>query len=147
VFKGDNELSASVNAFRGWVASAEGLAEKYAAPPAPVDFTTAKKSIRDKTLVDALEKMYSSSTPPPETHEWSAEDQATKAQQIEEAEGRMKFTQEMIEDTMKEIEFMKANRTTRETSGGDVLEAYPDVAEEVDREIENREWFKDTVGK
>jgi hypothetical protein len=59
----------------------------------------------------------------------------------------MKFTQEMIEDTMKEIEFMKANRTTRETSGGDVLEAYPDVAEEVDREIENREWFKDTVGK
>uniref|UniRef100_A0A7S2IGI0 ATP synthase subunit d, mitochondrial n=1 Tax=Helicotheca tamesis TaxID=374047 RepID=A0A7S2IGI0_9STRA len=148
VFKsGDHELAAQVARFRAWAGAAESMAEKYSAPPAPIDFAKAKESVRDKALVEALEKLYATSTPPAEVHEWSAEDQADKAQQIEDAKGRLSFTQEMIEETEAELEFLRANRTSRETSGNDLKENFPDIAEEVETEVENREWFKDTLSK
>uniref|UniRef100_A0A6S8YNK8 Uncharacterized protein n=1 Tax=Ditylum brightwellii TaxID=49249 RepID=A0A6S8YNK8_9STRA len=148
VFKGgDQELAAQVGRFRAWAGAAEAMAEKYSEPPAPIDFAAAKSSVRDKALVEALEALYTTSKPPVETHEWSAEDQADKAQQIEDAQGRLAFTQEMIEETEAELAFLRANRTTRETSGNDLKQNFPDIAEEVEKEIENREWFKDTLAK
>ncbi|KAL7543086.1 hypothetical protein ACHAXR_013040 [Thalassiosira sp. AJA248-18] len=146
VFKGSPELSAMVSGFRAWTAQADAMAEKFSAPPAPIDFATAKKSVRDAALVDALEKMYTSSSPPAETYEWSAEDKAKKAQLIEDAKASYAFTQEMIEDTQKEIAFLRVNKTTRDTSTNDMKEIYPDIAEEVEKEIENREWFKELAG-
>eukprot|EP00578_Thalassiosira_sp_NH16_P022870 CAMPEP_0181104614 /NCGR_PEP_ID=MMETSP1071-20121207/15528_1 /TAXON_ID=35127 /ORGANISM="Thalassiosira sp., Strain NH16" /LENGTH=143 /DNA_ID=CAMNT_0023187837 /DNA_START=39 /DNA_END=469 /DNA_ORIENTATION=- len=113
----------------------------------PVDFASAKKSVRDVALVDALEKMYSSSSPPAQTYEWSADDQASKAEQIEEAKAGLAFTQEMIEDTQKEIAYLRVNKTTRDTYTSDLKEVYPDIADEVETEIEKREWFTDTLGK
>jgi hypothetical protein len=95
--------------------------------------------------VENLEKLYSSSSPPPLTYEWSAEDQAAKKQLIEDAKAGLAFTQEMIEDCEREIAFLKANKVDRETSVSDLKEVYPDIAEEVETEIENREWFKDTL--
>lgn len=136
-----------VAGFRAWTAQADAMAEKYSAAPGPIDFASAKKSVRDVALVESLEKMYTSSSPPPLTYEWSKEDQDTKAQLIEDAKAGLAFTQEMIEDTEKEIAFLRTNRTTREISTSDMKEIYPDIAEEVEKEIENREWFKDTLNK
>lgn len=147
MFKGDHELAAKVNQFRSWVAGAEAMAEKYNAPPSPIDFSGAKEAVRDVELVEALEKLYDSSSPPPEVYEWSAEDKAEKMQQIEEARTGLALTKELIADTEKEIAFMKANRTTRETSATELAEVYPEIAAEIEEEIENREWFKDTVAK
>ena len=143
----EHDVAAKVTAFRSWVASAEAMAEKYKSAPTPIDFGEAKKLVRDKALIDSLEQLYKSSTPPPEVYEWSAEDKADKAKQIEEARAREAFTQEMIDDTVKEIAFMQANRTTRETSATELAEAYPDIAEEIEDEITRREWFKDTIAK
>jgi len=123
------------------------MAEKYAEPPAPIDFAAAKKSVRDVALVEALEKMYNASSPPAETYTWSEEDQAAKAQQIEAAKSGLAFTKEMIEDTQEEIIFLRKNKTTREMSTSDMKEIYPDIAEEVEDEIEKREWFKDTLSR
>eukprot|EP00571_Detonula_confervacea_P017824 CAMPEP_0172297680 /NCGR_PEP_ID=MMETSP1058-20130122/604_1 /TAXON_ID=83371 /ORGANISM="Detonula confervacea, Strain CCMP 353" /LENGTH=169 /DNA_ID=CAMNT_0013006855 /DNA_START=46 /DNA_END=555 /DNA_ORIENTATION=- len=147
VFKGDQELSAMVSGFRAWTAQADTMAQKYAAPPAPIDFASSKKTIRDAALVDAIEKMYTSSSPPAQTYEWSTEDQSTKAQLIEDAKAGLAFTQEMIEDTQREILYLRENKTTRDTSTSDMKEVYPDIAEEVETEIEKREWFTDTLSK
>mmetsp|Transcript_40332 Transcript_40332/g.66049 ORF Transcript_40332/g.66049 Transcript_40332/m.66049 type:complete len:138 (-) Transcript_40332:224-637(-) len=136
-----------VAGFRAWTAQADTMSQKYSAPPAPIDFAVAKKSVRDVALVDALEKMYTSSSPAAETYDWSADDQTKKAELIEEAKAGLAFTQEMIEDTEKEIAFLRVNRTTRDVSTNDMKEVYPDIAEEVETEIENREWFKDTLNK
>ena len=136
-----------VAGFRAWTAQADAMAEKYSAPPAPIDFASAKKSVRDVALVDALEKMYKSSSPPAQTYEWSTDDQAAKAQLIEDAKAGLAFTQEMIEDTQKEIAFLRVNKTTRDTSTSDMKEVYPDIADEVESEIEKREWFTDTLQK
>jgi len=53
----------------------------------------------------------------------------------------------MIEDTQEEIIFLRKNKTTREMSTSDMKEIYPDIAEEVEDEIEKREWFKDTLSR
>lgn len=147
MFKGDPELAASVTNFRSWVASAEAMADKYAAPPPAIDFGATKKVVRDKSLVDSLEKFYKASKPPPKTYEWSAEDKASAQQQIDEAKSREAFTAELIEDAEKEIAFLKANRTNREMSYTEMAEAYPDLADEVEEELDNREWFKDYIIK
>jgi len=147
VFKGDTELSAMVAGFRAWTAQADSMAEKYSGPPSAIDFASAKKSVRDKSLVESLEKMYKSSSPPPLTYEWSAEEQTAKSQMIEDAKEELAFTQEMIEDTEKEIAFLRVNKTTRDMSCSDMKEVYPDIANEIEGEIERREWFKDTVSK
>lgn len=147
IFKGDAELTATVNRFRGWVASAEAMAAKYSAPPAAIDFDSTKKLVRDKQLVEALEKFYKSAKLPPKTYEWSAEEKTDKLKQIEEARSREAFTAELIEDTELEIAFLTENRTTRDTDYNMMAEAYPDLADEVENEIDNREWFKDYIIK
>ena len=144
-FKSNTEISAAVSAFRAWAASAEASAEKFSAPPTPVDFEPYNSSVRDTALVDNLKAFYTSAQPAPETYEWSAEERADKMQQIEDAKARQAFTLEMVEETEAELEFMRANRTTRETSGNDIKENYPDIADETETEIEERKWFKDTI--
>lgn len=144
-FKSNPELSAAVSAFRAWAASADAMAEKYASAPPAIDFAGYKSSVRDQALVSSLEAFYNSNSPAPEVYEWAAEDKADKLNQIEEAKGRLAFTQEMIEETEAELEFMKANMTTRETSGSDIKENYPDIAEETEKELEERKWFKDAI--
>lgn len=121
------------------------MAEKYSAPPAPIDFAKHKTTVRDVSIVESLEAFYKTASPAAETYEWSAEERADKLNQIEEAKGRLAFTQEMIEETEAELEFMKSNRTTRETTGTDIKEAYPDIAEETETELEERKWFKDAI--
>ena len=147
MFKGDTELTAAVNRFRAWIASAEAMAAKYSAPPAAIDFESTKTLVRDKQLVEALENFYKSARPPPKIYEWSAEEKADTLKQIEEARSREAFTAELIEDTELEIAFLTENRTTRDTDYAMIAEAYPDIAEEVEDEIDNREWFKDTIVK
>lgn len=144
-FKSNPEVSQAVSAFRAWASSAEAMAEKYSSAPTPIDFASSKSAVRDKSIVESLESFYKSNTPPAEVYTWSQEDKADKEKQIEEAKGRLAFTLEMIEETEQELAFMKANRTTRETSGADIMDAYPDVAEETEKEIEERKWFKDTM--
>eukprot|EP00580_Thalassiosira_gravida_P002823 CAMPEP_0201603676 /NCGR_PEP_ID=MMETSP0492-20130828/4043_1 /ASSEMBLY_ACC=CAM_ASM_000837 /TAXON_ID=420259 /ORGANISM="Thalassiosira gravida, Strain GMp14c1" /LENGTH=168 /DNA_ID=CAMNT_0048067505 /DNA_START=86 /DNA_END=592 /DNA_ORIENTATION=+ len=147
VFKGDPELSSMVAGFRAWTAQADAMAEKYSAPPGPIDFSTAKSSVRDVALVDALESLYKSASPPAITYEWSSEEQAKKAELIKGAEAGLAFNQEMIDDTEKEIALLRTNRTTHDSSPVLMAEVYPDIAEEIEDEIENREWFKDTLNK
>jgi len=78
-------------------------------------------------------------------HEWAAEDKADKLQQIEDAKAQLSFTQDMLDETESELEFMTANKTTLDSDGTDVKDAYPDIAEETERELEERRWFKDAI--
>merc|ERR1712226_1701327 len=75
VFTSSAKATAHYNAIKSWVAMSEADVGKYSAPPGPVDFATAKKGIKDKELVGMLEAFYKANAPPPETHEWSKEDQ------------------------------------------------------------------------
>merc|ERR550539_957922 len=144
-FKANPEIAASVSAFRTWAASADSMAEKFAAPPAPIDFKKYEGSVRDAALFANLESFYKSYSPAPEVYEWDDEDKADKMKQIEDAKAQLSFTQEMLNETVSELEFMKSNRTTLDSDGTSVKDAYPDIAEETEKEIEERRWFKDAI--
>ena len=136
----------NVNKFRSWVATADSQAEKYAAPPGPVDFASAKEAVRDKELVEFMEAFYKSAEIPPETHEWDQEDKNFKLAHFEQVKEQAAVYAELKEDTVKEIEFLKSTMTTEETTIHDLMCNNPTIHEEIEDEIERREWFKDLVG-
>merc|ERR1719491_479954 len=126
------------------ISSAVGLAERYAAPPLPIDFKS-YADCRDKALVDTLEAFYKGFQPEAEVHEWDAGDKADKMQQIEDAKEQLSFTQEMLDETEVELAFMRDNKTSLDSDGSHVKDAYPDIAEETEKELEERRWFKDAI--
>jgi len=132
-----------VNQFRSWVATADAQAEKYKAAPAAINFAAAKESIRDKELVDTMESFYKSAKPPAEVHEWDAADQEKKLAHFEQVKEQAAFYEELKADLAKEIEFQKNTRTSADTTVHDLMCNNPTVHEEIEDEIERREWFKD----
>lgn len=118
---------------------------KYSAAPTPIDFASAKDAVRDKELVGFMEAFYSSAEIPPETHEWDAEDKAFKLAHFEQVKEQATVYAELKEDTLKEIEFLKSTKTTEDTTIHDLMCNNPTIHEEIEDEIENREWFKDLV--
>jgi hypothetical protein len=119
------------------------LAEKYKAPPTPIDFAATKKAVRDKELVDLMEAFYKSAFVPAETYEWSKEEKDFKLAHFEQVKEQAQVYADLKEDTMKEIEFLKATLTTEDTTVYDLMCNNPTVHEEIEDEIERREWFKD----
>lgn len=138
------EAVATYNKLRSFVATAESTAEKYQKPPAPVDFSAAKKKVRDQELLANLESFYKSTTVPAETYQYPAEEQELDDAKIELAKDYAAFLKEYIPALEEELAFQKSNRTTMETTVEDVQMNYPLIHEEVEDELERREWFKDT---
>jgi hypothetical protein len=52
--------------------------------------------------------------------------------------------QELLPVLEAELAFQKNNRTTSDTTVFDMKVNYPVIHEEIEDEIERREWFKDT---
>lgn len=118
--------------------------EKYQKPPAPVDFASAKKAVRDKELIDALEAFYKASKPPPETHEWPKEEAMKTEENIAYLKELDAVNKEFLPVLEAEIDFQKNNRTSTDTTMFDMMLNYPLIHEEIEDELERREWFKDT---
>lgn len=143
VWKLTPRTASKVNAFRAWVTTADVMSEKYNKPPAPVDFASAKASIRDQELIASLEAFYKTASPPPEVYEAPEGVEEERAQVLEMFKESEAFDQELKEGVKAELEFMKANRTTLDTTIHDFKMNYPAIHEDIEDEIENREWFKD----
>ena len=122
----------------------ESMAEKYKKAPEPIDFASAKKRVRDTELVDTLEAFYKSSKAPAETYELSEEEKTDMEQKIAYLKELDQVHKEFLPILEKEIDFQKSNRTTEETTIFDMKLNYPLLHEEIEDEIERREWFKDT---
>jgi hypothetical protein len=144
VFSCSPEVAAKFNKLKTWVATADATAEKYKSPPAAVDFSGAKTSIRDKELVDTLEAFYKSSTPPAEAHGFPEEELQSTEQKIAYLTELDALNKEFLPVLEKEIEFQKNNRTSKDTTMVDMQMNYPLIHEEIENELESREWFKDT---
>ena len=137
-------MAAGYNKLRSWVATAESMAEKYKEAPAPIDFNKAKQSVRDKDLIASLESFYKTSQPPPETYEMPASEIQDSVETIAYLKELDALNKEMLPIVEKEIEFYEHARTTSETTVFEMRVNYPLIHEEIEDELERREWFKDT---
>lgn len=138
------EVAAYYNQVKSWVAMADSAAETYKSPPGPIDFEATKSKVRDKELVSMLESFYKANKPPPETHEWPKAEQEQMDYHIQFLKELDAFHKEALPVLETELEFQKANRTTKDTTMFDMKVNYPAIHEEIEDEIERREWFKDT---
>lgn len=138
------EVAAKFNKLRTWVATADSTFEKYKSPPGPIDFSAAKKSVRDKELVDSLEAFYKANKPPAETYEFPEEDLKGTEEKIAYLTELDALHKEFLPVLEKEIEFQMNNRTSKDTTMVDMQMNYPLIHEEIEDELERREWFKDT---
>jgi hypothetical protein len=94
-------------------------------------------------MVDMLESFYKTAKPAAETYEWDAEDKAFKTEYFEQVKEQAVVYAELKEDLQKEIAFQMTTRTTADTTVYDLMCNNPTVHEEIEDEIERREWFKD----
>jgi hypothetical protein len=138
------EVTAKFNRLKAWVAMSETQFEKYSKPPPPIDFAGAKKKVRDQELVSMLESFYASNKPPAEVHGASPEE-------LEDMENKLAYLKELdalnkefLPVLEAELEFQTNNRTTVDTTVHDMKLNYPLIHEEIEDELERREWFKDT---
>lgn len=122
----------------------ESMFEKYQKPPEPIDFTAAKKSVRDKGLVESLESFYKSSQPPPETYTMAETEKTNSEETIAYLKELDSLHKELLPVIEKEISFFQTTRTTKDTTVFDMKLNYPLIHEEIEDELERREWFKDT---
>ena len=139
------KAAAHYNAVKSWVAMADSAAETYKSAPTPIDFAATKAKVRDQELVKILEDFYKAKKPPPEKHEWSKEEQEQMDYHIQFLKELDAFNKEALPVLEKELEFQAANRTSTETTMFDMKVNYPSIHEEIEDEIERREWFKDTA--
>lgn len=123
---------------------ADSMAEKYTAPPAPIDFASAKQGVRDTELVAALESFYKNTSPPAETYEMAPEEKEKSEETIAYLTELDAANKELLPVLEKEIDFFSNTRTSTETTVFDMKVNYPLIHEEIEDELENREWFKDT---
>mmetsp|Transcript_25253 Transcript_25253/g.39099 ORF Transcript_25253/g.39099 Transcript_25253/m.39099 type:complete len:175 (-) Transcript_25253:144-668(-) len=146
MWKASPELAAKANAFRSWVNSVDTLAAKYSADPAPVDFKSEKAAaIRAQDLISNLESFYKSTSLPAEKSEWDPADKAAKEALIAQAEQDQEETKALIAELEALAAERIANRTDRKTSVKDIYKLYPEIEKEVETEIDDRKWFKDTM--
>ncbi|CAH0481516.1 unnamed protein product [Peronospora belbahrii] len=133
-------------------------ARAYIKEPEAIDFDYYRSVIKNKELVDAMESNYNSICFPTITPEEL--DAASKSAdlpddlRVDEQETVDKlFTQlnEKVADSKARIEelkelicLMEETRTTLATTMDEMTAMYPEVEEEIDDEIANLEWEKDT---
>jgi hypothetical protein len=122
----------------------DAMFEKYQQPPPPIDFTAAKNAVRDKDLVASLEAFYKSSQPPPETFVMPESDKTNSEDTIAYLKELDALHKELLPVIEKEISFFQTTRTTKDTTVFDMKLNYPLMHEEIEDELERREWFKDT---
>ena len=138
------EVAAGYNKLKTWVATADALSEKYNAPPGPVDFGSAKSKVRDVELVGMLDSFYKANTPPPEVHTIPESEIKTAEETRAYLTELNTLHQEMLPVLDAEIEFYETVRTSVDTTIHDMRCNYPSIHEEIEDQLERREWFKDT---
>lgn len=144
VWSSTPEVAAKFNQFKAWVGMTETMYEKYHKPPPPVDFAPAKKTIRDKVLVEALESFYKSYQPPPEIHQMPETEKDSQVETLEMLKEADAMHKELIPVLEAEIDFLQKSRVTVDTTVFDLEQNYPLIHEEIEDELDQRDWFKDT---
>lgn len=120
---------------------ADSTAEKYSKPPTPIEFN--KVNVRDKELVQTLQAFYQSNQPPPETHSMPEQEKAEQEETLTYLKEVDEINKELLPVIEQEIDFYSTTRTTRDTTLVEMFENYPLIHEEIEDEIEQREFFKD----
>lgn len=123
------------------------IAKDSSRPVPPVDWDYYRSEILDRRVVDDLEKQYNElKIPDYETIHFNKVKELVDAALAKSEEMNIEAKSRLEEYTtmLKELE---ANRVDDNTLISDIVERYPEIAEEAKAEMEQGEYFKDTIEK
>ncbi|CAI5740648.1 unnamed protein product [Hyaloperonospora brassicae] len=154
----DPRARAALDSLRDVHGQLAAEARAYVREPEAIDFAYYRSVIKNKALVDAMESNYKTIAFPTITpEELDAAAQSTELpdelrlneqETVDELFGQLNEkvadSKARIEELKELIGLMEETRTTLTTSMDEVTAMYPEVEEEIDTEIANLEWEKDT---
>uniref|UniRef100_M4C2M3 Uncharacterized protein n=1 Tax=Hyaloperonospora arabidopsidis (strain Emoy2) TaxID=559515 RepID=M4C2M3_HYAAE len=154
----DPRARAALDSLRDVHGQIAAEARVYLKEPEAIDFDYYRSVIKNKELVDAMESNYKTIAFPkitPEELDVAAKspelpeelrlnEQETVDQLFSQLNEKVADSKARIEELKELIGLMEETRTTLATSMDEVTAMYPEVEEEIDDEIANLEWEKDT---
>ncbi|KAG5177226.1 hypothetical protein JKP88DRAFT_87523 [Tribonema minus] len=147
ILKGPVKPHPSVLELRTDAAKVTAELAKYSEPPAPIDWASYRKRMKDPYVVDLMEKDYAASQK--SFRKFTVGELFDMDAAEVEFASRMERVNKQVEESKVELVKLEAllatmmkSRTTRETTVDDMIKAYPEMAKEIDEEIANHEWSK-----
>ncbi|CAH0486705.1 unnamed protein product [Peronospora farinosa] len=154
----DPRARAALDSLRDVHGQIAAEARNFVKEPEAIDFDYYRSVIKNKELVDAMESNYKSISFPiitPEELDVAAKsadlpddlrlnEQDTVDKLFSQLNEKVTDSKARIEELKELIGLMEETRTTLATTMDEVTAMYPEVEEEIDDEIANLEWEKDT---
>ncbi|CAI5746234.1 unnamed protein product [Peronospora destructor] len=154
----DPRARAALDSLRDVHGQIAAEARNFIKEPEAIDFDYYRSVIKNKELVDAMESNYKSISFPIITpdeldvaaksadlpDELRLDEQDTVDKLFSQLNEKVTDSKARIEELKELIGLMEETRTTLATTMDEVTAMYPEVEEEIDDEIANFEWEKDT---
>ena len=117
--------------------------KKYGEEPAAIDFDAYRESINTPGLVDEFEKAYSALAFPTYPNESAPASMAAFDTILENAAATTDASAARLAELEGMISEAESTKTTADTTVEEVLNRYPEIAKEIDQEVEEHQWWKD----
>ncbi|KAJ0403937.1 hypothetical protein P43SY_009430 [Pythium insidiosum] len=154
----DPRARAALDSLRNLHGEIQSEARQFVNEPEAIDFDYYRSVIKNKELVNAMEENYKSIVFPTITpedldkisdstpEELRVNEKETVDQLFAQLHDKVEDSKKRIVELQELISLLEETRTTLNTTMDEVTAMYPEVAEEIDDEIANFEWDKDTQG-
>ncbi|KAF1336558.1 Syntaxin-like protein, partial [Globisporangium splendens] len=146
----DPRARAALDSLRNVHGEIQAEAREYLKEPEAIDFDYYRSVIKNKDLVNALEENYKSiafpTITPEELDTSEINEKETVDQLFAQLNEKVDDSKKRIVELQELIGLMEETRTTLDTTVDEIAAMYPEVSEEIDDEIANYDWEKDTQG-
>uniref|UniRef100_K3X7D5 Uncharacterized protein n=1 Tax=Globisporangium ultimum (strain ATCC 200006 / CBS 805.95 / DAOM BR144) TaxID=431595 RepID=K3X7D5_GLOUD len=146
----DPRARAALDSLRNVHGEIQAEAREYLKEPEAIDFDYYRSIIKNKDLVNALEENYKNivfpTITPEELDTSEINEKETVDQLFAQLNEKVDDSKKRIVELQELIGLMEETRTTLDTTVDEIAAMYPEVSEEIDDEIANYDWEKDTQG-
>ncbi|GAB9465016.1 hypothetical protein Gpo141_00002436 [Globisporangium polare] len=146
----DPRARAALDSLRSVHGEIQAEAREYLKEPEAIDFDYYRSIIKNKDLVNALEENYKNivfpTITPAELETSEVNEKATVEALFADLNEKVNDSKNRIVELQELIGLMEETRTTLDTTMDEITAMYPEVHEEIDDEIANYDWEKDTQG-
>lgn len=139
-----DEAKVELNRLRNKMTEVAKLHALYSADPAPIDFAYYKAKLGED-LVAPFETSYASLNLPAKADLPIEPPTKETTEAFAGVDALIKASEDRIVELNAMIASMVAAKTGVATTLADVYAQFPEIEDEVDKEIDNHEWYKDTI--
>ncbi len=136
----------SVNLLRNKANAVTADAAKYVKAPAPIDFSAYTKRLKfTGSAVNDLQKAYESRSIPKYSASIPAFEVKKRAAMMAVVKSTVDATKADLANLHAQLAAFESGRITEDTSYGELQQRFPAIAKEIEDEIKDHQWQKDSL--